>query len=109
MLRPIMAFIGIAMASINCVQAAKQEPSSPIPSPASSNRALLNRYCVTCHNEKLKTAGLMLDKMDVEKVSESAEKWEKVIRKLRASAMPPVGMPRPEKAAYDSFATYLET
>jgi len=72
-------------------------------------RAVLNRYCVTCHNEKLKTAGLLLDKMDVAKIPESAEVWEKVIRKLRTSAMPPAGMPRPDKAGYDSFATYLET
>src|SRR6266849_2617160 len=73
------------------------------------NRALLNRYCVACHNEKLKTAGLTLDKMDVEKVPENAEVWEKVIRKLRTGAMPPAGLPRPDKAGYDSFATYLET
>ncbi len=77
--------------------------------PGTDNRALLNRYCVTCHNEKLKTAGLTLDKMDVEKVPENAEVWEKVIRKLRTGAMPPAGLPRPDKAGYDSFATYLET
>ena len=65
--------------------------------------------CVTCHNEKLKTADLLLDKMDVEKVPEGAPVWEKVIRKLRTGAMPPAGMPRPEPATYDSFATYLET
>src|ERR1700676_3563531 len=76
---------------------------------ASAQRALLDRYCVTCHNEKLKTAGLMLDKLDVDKVSEAAPVWEKVIKKLRTYAMPPNGMPRPDKAAYDAFATYLET
>jgi hypothetical protein len=85
MLRPIVAFIGIGMASINCLQAAPQQPSSPTPSPAASQRALLNRYCVTCHNEKLKTAGLILDKVDIQKVPESAELWEKVTRKLRTS------------------------
>jgi mono/diheme cytochrome c family protein len=103
MLRPIVAFIGIAMGSINCLQA---EPSSPH---ASSQRALLDRYCVTCHNENLKTGGLALDKMDVEKVSDRAEVWENVVRKLRTGAMPPAGLPRPDKAAYDSLATYLET
>src|ERR1700676_2138427 len=83
-----------------------QQPTSVNASP---ERALLDRYCVTCHNEKLKTAGLMLDKMDVEKVPENAEVWEKVVRKVRTSAMPPAGLPRPDKATYDSFATYLET
>src|SRR5579864_4520816 len=102
MLRVIVGFI-IMLAGDTCLQAARQEPSSPSPSPASTQRTLLNRYCVTCHNEKLKTAGLMLDKMDVEHVSEGAEVWEKVVRKLRTYAMPPVGMPRPDKAAYDSF------
>src|ERR1700676_3010435 len=76
---------------------------------ASAQRALLDRYCVTCHNEKLKTAGLMLDKMDVEHVTVNPEVWEKVIRKLRTSPMPPAGTPRPDEAAYDGFATYLET
>ena len=78
-------------------------------SPAGEYRAVLNRYCVTCHNEKLKTAGLMLDKMDVASVPAGAEVWEKVIRKLRTSAMPPAGVPRPDKATYDSLASYLET
>src|ERR1700692_2566879 len=109
MLRMIVGLIGITLAGANYLEADRQEMSSPSASPASTQRALLNRYCVTCHNEKLKTAGLMLDKMDVEHVSEGAEVWEKVIRKLRTYAMPPAGMPRPDKAAYDSFATYLET
>src|SRR6266852_5829209 len=91
-IRTIVAWVGIGMGSVGCLQAARQEPSSPSPPPASSQRALLNRYCVSCHNEKLKTAGLMLDKMDVEQVSAGAEVWEKVIRKLRTGAMPPAGM-----------------
>jgi mono/diheme cytochrome c family protein len=83
--------------------------SRPGATPNTNYRAVLNRYCVTCHSEKLKTAGLMLDKMDVERVTENAEVWEKVIRKLRTGAMPPAGMPRPDKPTYDSLAGYLET
>ena len=109
MLRTIVGLVGIGLAGVTYLQASQQGPSSPSPSPGSAERALLNRYCVTCHNERLKTAGLMLDKMDVEKVSEGAEVWEKVVRKLRTGAMPPAGMPRPDEAAYDSFAGYLET
>src|ERR1700736_6709897 len=60
-------------------QAVSQEPSSPT---ASSPRELLDRYCVTCHNQKLKTANLLLDKMNVGNVSEAAPSWEKVVRKL---------------------------
>ena len=51
----------------------------------------------------------MLDKTDVEKVADNPEIWEKVVRKLRTRGMPPTGAPRPDGAAYDSFATYLET
>src|SRR5262249_39655197 len=56
-----------------------------------------------------KTAGLMLDHADVRNVSGNAEVWEKVVRKLRTGAMPPAGLPRPDKATYGSLATYLET
>jgi mono/diheme cytochrome c family protein len=78
-----------------------------VPSPA-SQRAVLDRYCVTCHNEKLKTAGLALDRTDLDRVGESAQMWEKVVRKLRAGQMPPVGMPRPDAAAYETLASSLE-
>src|SRR5262245_3036488 len=77
--------------------------------PAVQYRTTLNRYCVTCHNDKLKTAGLSLEKIDVENPQAGAETWEKVIRKLRSNAMPPPGMPQPEKAFYDNFPPYLET
>ena len=109
MLRTIVVLLGVGLSGGGWLQAARQEPSSPSPSPAAQQRALLNRYCVTCHNERLKTAGLLLDKMDVEQVGAGAEAWEKVVRKLRTGAMPPAGVPRPDKAGYDSFATYLET
>ncbi|HEY6342388.1 MAG TPA: DUF1592 domain-containing protein [Bryobacteraceae bacterium] len=69
---------------------------------------MLDQYCVGCHNQKLKTAGLMLDKMDVTRVGENAEIWEKVVRKVRAGMMPPAGMPRPERKLRDEFAAALE-
>ena len=72
-------------------------------------RAVLDRYCVTCHNGQLRTTGLMLDAMDVEHVSEHAEAWEKVVRKLRARAMPPASRPRPDMATYGAVAEVLET
>src|SRR5579872_6271406 len=70
---------------------------------------LVNKYCVTCHNQKLKTANLMLDRADSAQVANSAEVWEKVIVKLRSRAMPPPGMPRPDNATYDSVAEWLES
>ena len=71
-------------------------------------RSLLDRYCVTCHNERLKTAGLMLDKMDVDDIPEGAEVWEKAIRKLRGALMPPTGRPRPDRATASLVVSTLE-
>jgi cytochrome c5 len=76
------------------------------PTPA---RALVNTYCVACHNEKLKTANLALDRADADHVANSAETWEKVIVKLRSRAMPPPGVRRPDNATYDAVATWLES
>jgi len=73
------------------------------------DRAFLTQYCIGCHNEKAKTAGLMLDKMDIEHVGESAETWEKVVRKLRTGMMPPSGARRPDRSAIDAFTSNLET
>ena len=89
-------------------QSAQPQSSSPAPAPASPERVLLDRYCVTCHNQTLRTADLLLDQANVAEVSQDEELWTKVVQKLRARAMPPAGMPRPEEAAYDAFATYLE-
>lgn len=70
--------------------------------------ALVDRYCVTCHNAKTQAGGLILDKMDLSKVVEHADVWEKVIRKLRAGMMPPPGLPRPDVSVQDAFVSYLE-
>jgi len=72
-------------------------------------RALINQYCLSCHNEKTKTAELMLDKMDIDRPGDNAEKWEKVVRKVRAGMMPPSGMPRPDRVALDAVALKIET
>src|SRR5215471_8928899 len=71
-------------------------------------KAMLDTYCVTCHNDKLKTAGLALDTVDVTKPSANPEVWEKVISKLRAGSMPPPGRPRPDAATYKTMAVWLE-
>jgi hypothetical protein len=80
--------------------------AAPAPEPS---RALLDQYCVTCHNQRTKTAGLMLDQLDPAHAPANAESWEKVIRKLRGRLMPPAGRPRPEDANIDAFVASLET
>ena len=70
---------------------------------------LVTQYCVSCHNQKLKTANIMLDDADAEHVANSAETWEKVIVKLRSRSMPPPGIRRPDNATYDAVAGWLES
>jgi mono/diheme cytochrome c family protein len=107
---PRMLLGGIAILSIAAavVSAAQQPPSGVAPASATAHRAVIDRYCVTCHNERLRTGGLSLEKADIARVADAPETWETVVRKLRSGAMPPEGMPRPEGAALDGIAAYLE-
>jgi hypothetical protein len=79
-----------------------QSPAPPQQQP------LLSQYCITCHNQRLKTAGLLLDAMDVDHVAKDAVAWEKVVRKIRTGMMPPSGARRPERSVLDGFAASLE-
>src|SRR6185436_1795677 len=90
-------------------------PQAPPPAQSSTTaaavgpqQALVNQYCVTCHNEKAKTAGIVLEKLDVQRPGANAEIWEKAVQQLRARSMPPANMPRPDKATYDGFRIWLE-
>ena len=65
---------------------------------AQETQVVMKQYCITCHNSKLKTGGLALDKLDLAHVAPDAETWEKVSLKLRAGMMPPAGAPRPGRA-----------
>ena len=86
--------------------AAAQTPKPA--APVNPNQALINRYCVTCHNQKLRTAKLALDTLDLAHPEKDALLWERAIRKLRGGMMPPIGMPRPTADAVNSLASYLE-
>jgi mono/diheme cytochrome c family protein len=100
-----MFFSAAIIVSASVQTAAPQAPSS---STASTPRAILEKYCITCHNEKLRTAGLALDTLDISNPSANAQIWERVIAKLRAGSMPPQGNPRPDRETYRSIATWLE-
>lgn len=80
--------------------------ASPTAGPAV--RAMLDAYCVVCHNERLQTAGLELESLDTANPGPHAEVWEKVVAKLRAGSMPPPGRPRPDAAISLSVAEALE-
>ena len=74
----------------------------------SSQRALVDKYCVTCHNKRTRQGGLELDGVNVDRVTEHPEVWEKVARKLRTGAMPPVGLPKPDDQSMNGFVGWLE-
>ena len=95
----------VVATSAHAAHAPAQQPASP----HTSARAFLDQYCVTCHNARLHTAGLTLDVIDIHDVPGGADVWEKVVRKLRTRGMPPAGRPRPDEAAYDAVASWLET
>jgi hypothetical protein len=101
MRRFIFTFLTLSLAAGLTLYAQTQKPAPPA--------AMIEQYCVTCHNARLKTAGLVLDPAELSRVSAKPEVWEKVVRKLRSFSMPPASSPRPDKATYDSAATFLET
>ncbi len=112
--------VALGQASASSSQPPPPAASSTVPQPSptqsasSPQRALLDRYCVGCHGQRAKAAGqesarkLTLDDLDPARVSEHPDKWESVVRKLRAGMMPPANSRRPDKATYDGFVTWLE-
>jgi len=108
-----MGLAGLAATVLLSVQvniSAQQSPTaSTVPPPVLSQRQFLDRYCVSCHNEKLKTGGLSLVQVDLSKPGAQSELWEKVLRKLHTGVMPPPTMPQPPEADRRAMVTWLET
>jgi hypothetical protein len=106
--RVLTVFLAAALGPAG-ISAAQTHPSDPRPS------ELIDTYCVRCHNERTLAGGLALDGTGVtadlspDNVAPHAEVWEKVVRKLRARAMPPARAPRPSEADYDGLLAHLET
>jgi mono/diheme cytochrome c family protein len=88
---------------------ASRATAPPAAQGTAPHAALIKQYCITCHNERAKTGGLALDALSMTDVPAGAEVWEKVIHKVRAGMMPPVGVPRPAQAALDALVAHLET
>src|SRR5579883_1516997 len=102
-----VVFACLAMGGTVLAQTGSTRAAAPAGS-AAAQRALLDRYCVTCHNDKLKTANLSLQGLDLATAADHPEIWEQVIRKLRAGMMPPPGLPRPPLAQYEQLRDWLE-
>ena len=79
------------------------------PAPPATHRATIDRYCVSCHNDKAKTGGLSLETADLTNVGTAPDVWEKVVRKVRVGMMPPQGAPTPDAATRRALVTSLTT
>src|SRR5262249_39939082 len=108
MMRYGCAVLGFALALISAASGnlAAVQPQKKSSSP-STHQALINQYCVTCHNQRAKTAGVMFDTMDLSDVSKNAEIWEKAVRKLGGGMMPPPGARRPDHPTAHAFVSSL--
>ena len=94
----IVATCAISVLGYGLRGSAQQAPASAAEDPASAaanNQAVLSKYCVTCHNERLNTADLRLDRIDIDHPGADADVWEKVVRKVNTGTMPPPNAPQP--------------
>ena len=94
--------VSFAPAWLGLPQAAEAQPSGP-------QQSLVNRYCLGCHNDRALQGGLSLEAAPLDDVAGHPEVWERVVRKLRAGAMPPEGAARPDAAAYQGLLDHVET
>src|SRR5215471_18115443 len=87
--------------------------AAPVTDDTTAHRAVMTRYCVTCHNSQATTpataSGVVLDRADLNHVADNPMLWERVIRKLRTGSMPPEGAPRPDRATQDALAGFIES
>ncbi|PYS56028.1 MAG: hypothetical protein DMG13_01420 [Acidobacteria bacterium] len=109
-----LAIMSVVLAVSGKTIRPQQQSPAPAASPVSAQQAIINQYCLTCHSEKAKAAGmdsarkLTLDSLDLAHAGQKAEVWEKVVRKLRAGMMPPAGMRRPDPQARKGLIAWLE-
>ena len=106
----IALIVAATMATAVGTTAAGRQLSEPSSSrrAAPQPKAVLQQYCIGCHNSRNPAADLALDHVDIDDAGAHPEIWEKVVRKLRTGAMPPAGMPRPDEATYETLASRLE-
>ena len=102
--RPVLWTVWLAVVLLGMIA-----PSAAAAQDADAQRAFLDRYCVTCHNDQLQTGNLSLERADVADPAAHPALWEGVVRKLQAGAMPPQPRPRPDATAYAALINHLES
>jgi hypothetical protein len=102
------AFLCAAVSSSTGTVGAAAAQAPLAAGPSAPQRALIDTYCLGCHNQRAKIGGLALDTVDLSDVSKNPEVWEKAVRKLRGGLMPPPGTRRPDGVAVETFISSLE-
>src|SRR3954471_18120959 len=103
------AACAVVALGVVCTLEARLPASAPPVARDGAHLAFIDEYCLSCHDEDKKKADLALDTIAAQDVTRHPEVWEKVVRKLRARQMPPIGRPRPDDATYDAVIASLET
>jgi len=113
-----LGFAGLAAALLLCLQvetsaqqpldSARGKSGPPAVAAPSSHRQFLDRYCVTCHNDRARTGNLSLERVDPSRPAADAELWEKIVRKVQTGTMPPPNTPQPSKDDRRGLLTWLE-
>ena len=107
----MLALLGVGLAAAPLLNARTPQSAPPAATSTGSTVApadVLNKYCVGCHNDRLKTAGLQIDTLQASPIADHAPQWEKIVTRLRTGEMPPPGRPRPDSATYRRVVTSLE-
>jgi mono/diheme cytochrome c family protein len=104
---PAAGILAVCLIALPLAWSTNAAQQAAPPSASTSHQALLDRYCLTCHTQRLKERGtvpIALDNLDITQVGANPAVWEKVVLKMRAGLMPPAGAPRPDKVTHDAFA-----
>ena len=109
----VAATVALSLAVLGLSASGQPQAGPPVTNELAAHRAVVDKYCVTCHNSRVTTpataSGVMLDRADLSRVADDPALWEKVIRKLRTGGMPPEGSSRPDRATEDALAGFIES
>src|SRR6185503_12434075 len=99
----------LLMVSLAIVHTAPQDTAARSAADAERHLATITQYCVACHNDRTKAAGVSFQGVTAASIGEHAETWEKALRKLRGRQMPPPGSRQPDQKEIDAFVAWMET
>src|SRR5215210_6805774 len=107
-MKTIILAVALLLFVAGLARVSTQSTDANSPAVPTETKAVVDRYCATCHNQRTRSGGLALDVLDVSAAGREPQTWEKVVRKVRTGMMPPSGAARPDRATLDRFAASIE-